>query len=96
MNLLQLCLDNILLFYLLIINFVSIIVFIVDKNNSINNRRRVPEKTLHLLELLGGVFGILLFSKIIRHKSSKKSYYIITYIILIFWLVGAYFFVYLQ
>lgn len=96
MNMLNLFLDNILLFYLLIINFVSIIVFIVDKNNAKNCRRRVPEKTLHFLELLGGVFGILLFSKIIRHKSSKKSYYIITYIILIFWLVGAYFFVYLQ
>lgn len=72
--------------YLLIINIVSILVFAIDKVQAKNQKRRVPEKILHLLELLGGVFGIIVTMYLIHHKSSKWQYYIITFIILIAWI----------
>lgn len=77
-----------LLLYLIIINIISILVFAVDKLQAKNQKQRIPEKILHLLEILGGVFGIIIIMYIIHHKSSKWQYYIITYIILIAWILS--------
>lgn len=72
--------------YLIFINVISVLVFSLDKLNAKNNKRRVPEKILHFLELIGGVFGIIVTMYLIHHKSSKWQYYIITYIILLVWI----------
>lgn len=78
--------------YLITINLISILTFSIDKSQAKNNKRRVPEKILHFLELIGGVFGIMVFMYVIHHKSSKWQYYIITYIILIIWILGLQYF----
>jgi len=65
--------------------------FYTDKQNSVKGRSRIPEKTLHLLELGGGVFFNWLLMYLIRHKNKKKSYYIPVYLILILWLAIMYF-----
>ncbi|MBP1644508.1 MAG: hypothetical protein H6Q16_83 [Bacteroidetes bacterium] len=78
--------------YLLIINIISILVFAIDKVQAKNQKRRIPEKILHLLELLGGVFGIIVTMYLIHHKSSKWQYYIITFIILIAWILSIQYF----
>jgi uncharacterized membrane protein YsdA (DUF1294 family) len=78
--------------YLIIINIIAVLVFAVDKAKAKNQKQRVPEKILHLLELLGGVFGILITMYVIHHKSSKWQYYIITYIILIAWILSLQYF----
>lgn len=36
--------------------------------------RRVPERTLHLIELLGGWPGALVGQQLFRHKRSKSAY----------------------
>ena len=72
--------------YLITINVISILVFSIDKAQAKNNKRRVPEKVLHILELIGGVFGIIITMYLIHHKSSKWQYYIVTYIILLAWI----------
>ena len=43
--------------------------------------RRIPEQTLHLLEILGGWPAAFLAQRVLRHKSSKVSYQIA------FWLI---------
>lgn len=73
--------------YLFTISLISGIIFYTDKKNAIKNRNRIPEKTLHLLEIAGGVFIILVLSYTIRHKNQKKSYILWTYLILLFWLI---------
>jgi uncharacterized membrane protein YsdA (DUF1294 family) len=78
--------------YLFIINIISIIIFSYDKYKAINVKQRVPERILHYLEILGGVFGIIITMYIIHHKNSKAKYYLITYIILIIWLLTLYYF----
>lgn len=52
-----------------------------DKRAAIRGGRRVPETTLHLLELAGGWPGALLAQHCLRHKSSKDAYQ------RVFWLV---------
>lgn len=73
--------------YLIIINLISGIVFFIDKQKSKKNKPRINEKTLHFLELIGGIFAILALMYLIKHKNRKLKYYILSWIILILWCI---------
>ena len=45
-----------------------------DKRRSIKGQWRTSERTLHLLELLGGWPGSLIAQQVLRHKTRKLSY----------------------
>jgi uncharacterized membrane protein YsdA (DUF1294 family) len=45
-----------------------------DKRQAVRGGRRVPESTLHTLELLGGWPGSLLARRLMRHKTVKGRY----------------------
>ena len=77
-----------LLYYLLIINILSAFIFYSDKQKAINKRQRIPEVKLHLLELMGGVFIILPMLYLERHKNRKPSYFVLTYLIFLGWLIS--------
>lgn len=55
----------------------------LDKRAAIHDRRRIPERTLHSLELLGGWPGALLAMHVLRHKTRKPAYYIVTWAIVV-------------
>jgi len=80
--------------YLIFINVVSGIIFAYDKSASIKKRQRIPELSLHLLELIGGAFANLLLMYTLRHKNHKFSYWVWTWILGIgsFMLFGFYYF----
>ena len=48
---------------------------------------RVPEIVLHLLTLLGGTFGSFLGMQVFRHKTQKKSFRIVFWVIVIIQMV---------
>ncbi len=48
-----------------------------DKRQAIRGGRRVPEKRLHLFELLGGWPGVLAARVLFRHKTRKLRYRVI-------------------
>jgi uncharacterized membrane protein YsdA (DUF1294 family) len=73
--------------YLACINGLSALIFSIDKNAAIRGRRRIPERTLHLLEILGGVFVNLVFMYTLHHKNRKFSYWVWTWVIGIGWLI---------
>ncbi len=75
------------LIYLLLINIVSAYFFYSDKKKAQKNKMRIPEKTLHILELMGGVFSILLLMKYLRHKNRKFKYFMYTYVALVLWII---------
>lgn len=54
-----------------------------DKSRALHGGRRIPENSLHLVELLGGWPGALLAQQIFRHKTRKGSYQ------LLFWTIVA-------
>ncbi|MBD1864379.1 DUF1294 domain-containing protein [Trichocoleus desertorum] len=61
-----------------------------DKSRAQQGRWRIPEKTLHLCELMGGWLGAFIAQRKLRHKSIKVSYQstfcAITAVHLCFWL----------
>lgn len=66
--------------YYLVIGLVTFAVYAKDKWAARKEAWRTPEKTLHLLALLGGWPGALLAHRYLRHKSQKRSFR------LVFWL----------
>lgn len=52
-----------------------------DKRQAQAQGQRIPEKLLHLVELLGGWPGALVAQQLCRHKTRKLSYQVV------FWLI---------
>ena len=46
----------------------------VDKSAAQSGRWRTPERTLHVLSLIGGWPGALVAQRVFRHKSRKPSF----------------------
>ncbi len=63
-----------LVFHAVSVNITTFIAYYVDKRAAVRHQWRVPENTLHILEFLGGWLGALLAQKIFRHKTQKKSF----------------------
>lgn len=55
--------------YLLAINAVTFLVYGADKRKAKKDRRRVPERTLFLLAIIGGSIGALAGMYVFRHKT---------------------------
>jgi uncharacterized membrane protein YsdA (DUF1294 family) len=88
---LKLHLMPLLFHYLLLINILTLLIFAMDKQWSINKQRRVPEKTLWLLSLIGGSVGGIVAMEICRHKRQKIGFVVVMYLILVVQLiVGVY------
>jgi uncharacterized membrane protein YsdA (DUF1294 family) len=56
------------------ISAATIALYGYDKRAAVKSRLRVPEKVLHGLAILGGSPAALLSQKIFRHKTSKASF----------------------
>jgi len=83
--------DSIFIIYLAIINISSGILFSYDKRAAIKNHRRISESTLHMLEIVGGVFANVVLMYSIHHKNRKFRYYGVTWVVMIGWIVTLYF-----
>jgi len=59
----------------------AFVAYALDKSAARNDRWRIRENTLQVLALLGGWPGALLGQQLLRHKSSKTSFQ------MVFWLM---------
>jgi uncharacterized membrane protein YsdA (DUF1294 family) len=66
-----------------VLSVVAFAAHALDKRAAIHDRRRIPERTLHSLELLGGWPGALLAMHFLRHKTRKASYFVVTWAIVV-------------
>lgn len=89
---------RILLIYFGIINFITFIVFAIDKVNAQEHRSRIKIVTLLGLSFIGGSIGALLAIYLLHHKT-KKDYFtvgipiiMIMQVIVLFYLLNAKFF----
>ena len=64
------------LIYLAVISIISVIVCIYDKSSARKNGRRISEKTLFTLGLLGGATALYITMVTIRHKTLHKRFMI--------------------
>ena len=62
------------LFYLVLINLVTFIIFAVDKWKARNNRFRIKEAVLFLLCFLGGTIGGIIGVHALHHKTSRQAF----------------------
>ena len=75
-----------LIIYLIGINLFTYIAFSVDKKKAQKGKRRISEKELLQLSLIGGIIGALFAMKNFRHKTQKKSFYNKIYSILLLYI----------
>ena len=62
------------IYYLLLINIVTFLVFVIDKRRAVKRKWRIPEKTLLGLSLIGGSAGGLIAMYYFRHKIRKTAF----------------------
>ncbi len=78
--LLRLLMRHVAVIYLavvLMLSFVTFVLYGFDKRRARQNGRRVPENTLHLMALCGGWPGALIGQQVFRHKTQKLSFRIV-------------------
>ncbi len=78
---------NLLFTYLIVINLITILFFSFDKSRSKTNGRRISEKTLLLLALVGGSPAAIYAMNTFRHKTKKYSFQLPLYLIILFQII---------
>ncbi len=73
------------IYYLLIINIITFIIYGIDKYKSIKHKYRISENTLIILAILGGSLGAFLGMIVFHHKTKKKKFVILIPIIMLLW-----------
>ncbi len=59
---------------LIVINIAAFVLFGMDKERALRERRRLPEAYLLWLALLGGAAGAIAGQQIFRHKTRKQPF----------------------
>ena len=62
------------LFLYIAASVAAFLVYGADKSAAQSGRWRTPERTLHVLSLIGGWPGALVGQRVFRHKSRKQSF----------------------
>ena len=69
--------------YLIAVNITGFFVFSFDKLAALKSFQRAPELLLHLIELFGATPAMLLAQQLFWHKSTKRSYQISFWLIVV-------------
>ena len=77
-----------LIIYLLAVGVIGVIMLCTDKYKATHEKWRIKERTLHIMEFLGGIFLMLPMMYIIRHKNRKVAYNWISWTAFILWTAG--------
>lgn len=75
----------ILLCYIGVMSIVTFVMYGRDKNAARKSSRRTPEKTLFLMNFLGGAPGGWLGMYFFHHKTKHKSFYAVQFISALLW-----------
>ncbi|WP_245902961.1 DUF1294 domain-containing protein [Flavobacterium aquaticum] len=75
------------MYFCIVINIITFLVFGYDKRQAKNNKRRISEFHLLLLTAIGGILSMYLF----KHKTNKFSFILSFYAIVILQIVLLYF-----
>jgi len=77
---------QVMLIWLLVINTVTAVVYAWDKTQARRGGRRIPERTLFLLNLAGGSGGAWLIFFAMRHKTRHRSFWIVQSVATALWI----------
>ena len=77
--------------YFMIINLIAFVMMCVDKQLAIYKKRRIPEKVLFLMAIVGGSIGSILGMYAFRHKTKHLTFVIGMPVILVVQIIIGYF-----
>ena len=80
-----------LIYFCIVINIITFLVFGYDKWQAKNNKRRISEFNLLLLTGIGGTIGGIVSMYLFKHKTNKFSFTLAFYAIAILQIVLLYF-----
>lgn len=72
---------NIFLVLYVVVSLATMGAYAWDKSAAGRGKRRIRERTLHAMEVLGGWPGALLAQQLFRHKRRKLSFLLVTWLI---------------
>jgi uncharacterized membrane protein YsdA (DUF1294 family) len=78
---------QVLLVWLLVINVVTAVAYAWDKVQARRGNRRIPERTLLLLNLAGGFIGAWIVFLGMRHKTLHRSFWFVQSLATILWIL---------
>ncbi len=70
--------------YLILLNSLSFLCFLIDKRRAIKKEYRIPESFLLMISFLGGSLGSILGMRSFKHKTKKWKFKIGLPLLLIF------------
>ncbi len=86
------CLTNpfieVLAVWLLVTGVLGAIAMGLDKGKAQRHERRISERTMFLISIVGGFWGVLMGGGIAHHKTSKISFQIVVLATSFVWLLG--------
>lgn len=71
-----------------IMGIISFFMYYQDKIKAQNNEWRIPENTLHAIDVLGGWIGATFAHKLLNHKATKADFRAIFYITIVLNIIG--------
>ena len=74
-------------YYLIIINIISFLLYGIDKRKSIKGKYRISEYNLLMMAILGGSIGSLIGMKVFHHKTKKILFWIFNILLTIIWII---------
>lgn len=72
-----------LMYYLAVINFLTWVIYGLDKGRAKAGKWRIPERTLILLAVIGGSAGALAGMLMFRHKTRKAKFVVSVPVLLV-------------
>ena len=70
-------------YYLLIMNFLTWVIYGLGKGRAKSGKWRIPERTLLILAAIGGSVGALIGMLMFRHKTRKAKFVILVPVLLV-------------
>ena len=71
--------------YFIVINFLTFLLYGLDKYKAIRQEWRIPERALLLMAFMGGAFGALSAMRIFRHKTRKGRFRLMIPLFCLLW-----------
>lgn len=78
---------QVVLAWLVIVNVVTAVVYAWDKTQARRGNRRIPERTLFLLNVAGGFGGAWIVFFGLRHKTLHRSFWFVQSLATVVWIV---------
>ena len=83
-------------YYLFFINVLAFFLMGIDKRTAELGRWRIPERTWFLFAFLGGGVGAIAGMQLFRHKTKHRSFTVGMPLILLLWIIGLSFLLYVR